>query len=93
MGLPILSGRRGTGDVPRLLKRVARVYANVELHLVVMDKLHHPQTRQGEEVARGEPEDPRPFHPDFRVLAQPGRGLVQHHRTQSHPPRILRLHP
>ena len=31
------------------------------------------------------------FTPTSRVLDEPGRGLVRHHRTPSHPPRHLRL--
>ena len=51
------------------------------------------QTRRGPRLARREPADPRPLHPDLRIVAEPGRGLVRHHRTPSHPPRHLPLRP
>ncbi len=61
-----------------------------ELHLV-MDNYAAHKTRRGPRLARGQPPHPRPLHPDLRVLAQPRRGLVRHHRTPGHPPRQLRL--
>ena len=56
-------------------------------------QLRHPQAPEGQGLAGGEPADPRPLHPDLRILAEPGRGLVRHHRTPSHPPRHLPLRP
>ena len=40
-----------------------------------------------------EPTDHRALHPDLRILAEPGRGLVRDHRTPSHPARDLHLGP
>ena len=40
-----------------------------------------------------EADRPRPLHLDLGLLAEPGRGLVRHHRTPSHPPRQLPLRP
>ena len=74
------------------LKHVARAYPDVELHLV-MDNYAAHKRRRGPRLAGGEPADPRPLHPDLRILAEPGRGLVRHHRTPSHPPRQLHLRP
>ena len=54
-------------------------------------QLRHPQEGRGPRLAGRQPADPRPLHPDLRVLAEPGRGLVRDHRTPSHPPRHLRL--
>ena len=59
-----------------------------ELHLV-MDNYAAHKHAEVTRLARGEPADPRALHPDLRVLAEPGRGLVRHHRTPSHPPRHL----
>ena len=56
-------------------------------------QLRRPQTPRGQGVAGRQPADPRPLHPDLRILAQPGRGLVRHHRTPGHPPRHLHLGP
>ena len=56
-------------------------------------QLRHPQASEGEGLAGGEPAHPRPLHPDLRIVAEPGRGLVRHHRTPSHPPRHLPLGP
>ena len=50
-------------------------------------QLRRPQAPEGEGLAGGEPAHPRPLHPDLRIVAEPGRGLVRHHRTPSHPPR------
>lgn len=36
------------------------------------------QAGRGPGLARGEPSGPRPLHPDVRVLAEPGVGLVGH---------------
>ncbi len=54
-------------------------------------QLRRPQTGGDQDLARREPEDPRSFHPDLRVLDEPGRGLVRHHRTASNPPGHLHL--
>ena len=68
------------------LKHVARAYPGRRA-APGDGQLRHPQARRGESLAGGEPTDPRPLHPDLRVVAEPGRGLVRHHRTPSHPPR------
>ena len=74
------------------LRHVARAYPDQDLHLI-MDNYADPQAPQGEGLAGREPADPRPLHPDLRILAEPGRGLVRHHRTPGHPPRHLPLRP
>jgi hypothetical protein len=56
-------------------------------------QLRRPQASQGEGLARGEPQDLYPLHPDLGILAESGRGLVRHHRTPSHPPRRVSLRP
>jgi hypothetical protein len=35
----------------------------------------------------GEPQNSYPLHPDLGIVAEPGRCVVRHHRTPSHPPR------
>jgi transposase len=56
-------------------------------------QLRRPQTRRDPHLASGQPQDPGPLHPNLRVMAEPGRGLVRNHRTPSHPPRHLPLRP
>ena len=51
-------------------------------------QLRRPQTPPGEGVAGREPADPRALHADLRILAEPGRGLVRHHRTPSCAPLV-----
>ena len=63
-----------------------------ELHLVMDNYAAHKRV-EIQRLARREPADPRALHPDLRVLDEPRRGLVRHHRTPSHPPRHLRLRP
>ena len=67
-------------------------YPDRELHLVMDNYAAHKHPNVKAWLA-GEPQDPRPLHPDLRVVAEPGRGLVRHHRTPSHPPRQLPLRP
>ena len=74
------------------LKHVARAYPDGELHLVMDNYAAHKHPNVKAWLA-GEPPDPRPLHPDLRILAEPGRGLVLHHRTPGHPPRQLPLRP
>ena len=63
-----------------------------ELHLVMDNYAAHKHPKV-QRLAGREPADPRPLHPDLRIVAEPGRGLVRHHRTPSHPPRHLHLRP
>src|SRR5688572_3089620 len=56
-------------------------------------QLRRPQASEGEGLARSEPQNPDPLHPDLGIMAEPGRGLVLHHRTPSHPPRRVPLRP
>ena len=72
------------------LKHVARAYPDRELHLVMDNYAAHKRVEIRDWLA-AQPADPRPLHPDLRVLAEPGRGLVRHHRTPGHPPRQLHL--
>ena len=67
------------------LKHVARAYPDVELHLVMDNYAAHNASRSGPGWPRtrgSTSTSPRPL-----VVAEPGRGLVRHHRTPSHPPR------
>ena len=50
-------------------------------------QLRRPQARRGPRLAGRQPADPGALHPDLRVVAEPGRGLVRDHRTPGHPPR------
>ena len=70
------------------LKHVARAYPDGRA-APGDGQLRRPQAPEREDLARREPTHPRPLHPDLRVLAEPGRSLVRHHRTPSHPPRHL----
>ena len=78
------------------LKHLARAYPDrgdgTELHLVMDNYAAHKRDRDPRLAGR-EPAHPGPLHPDLRVVAEPGRGLVRHHRTPSHPPRQLPLRP
>jgi transposase len=71
------------------LKQVARAYPEGELHLVMDNYAAHKRIEIRDWLAA----NPRVqvLHPDVGVLAQPGRGLVLHHRTPGHPPRQLPL--
>ena len=46
-------------------------------------QLRHPQTPQGQGLAREEPADHDALHPDLRVVAQHGRDLLRHHHPQA----------
>ena len=54
-------------------------------------QLRRPQARRGQSLAGREPPVHVHFTPTSRVLDEPRRGLVRHHRTPSHPPRHLQL--
>jgi hypothetical protein len=69
------------------LTHVARAYPDIELHLVMANYVTHKHTKVRAWL-EANPSDPSPLHPEVRVLAEPGRGLVRHHRTPSHPPRL-----
>ena len=56
-------------------------------------QLRDSQASEGQVLAGGEPADHRALHPDLWVVAEPGRGLVRHHRTPSHPPRRVPFSP
>jgi hypothetical protein len=56
-------------------------------------QLRRAQTPQGPPVARGEPTRDRALHPNPRLLDEPRRGLVLHHRAAGHPPRHVRIRP
>ena len=72
------------------LKQVARAYP--DRRAAPGDgQLRRPQAPRGQGLAGRQPAGARALHPDPRLLDEPGRGLVLHHRTPSHPPRHLRL--
>ena len=73
---------------PRLPRRRHRP----ELHLVMDNYAAHKHPKVKTWLAAN-PRVVVPLHPDPRLLDEPGRGLVLHHRTPSHPPRHLRLRP
>ena len=74
------------------LRHLARGYPDQQLHLIMDNYAAHKHPKVKAWLAAN-PQDPHPLHPDLRIVAQPGRGLVRHHRTPSHPPRHLRLRP
>ena len=63
----------------------------LELHLVMDNYATHKHAERQGLAGQATPgstcTSPRPT----RLLAEPGRGLVRHHRTPSHPPRHLHL--
>jgi transposase len=74
------------------LKHLARVYPDQQLHLVMDNYATHKRP----EVKAWLVANPRihvHFTPDLGLLAEPGQGLVRHHRTPSQPPRCLSLRP
>ncbi len=77
------------------LKQVARAYPDTgegtELHLVMDNYAAHKQARGGPRLVGRQPAHPRPLLPDLRVLAQPRRGLVRHHRAPGDPPRHVQI--
>ena len=56
-------------------------------------QLRRAQASRGPQLAYSKPTHQGPLHPDVGVMVEPGRGLVRHHRTPSHPTRYLRLSP
>jgi transposase len=75
--------------VPAFLKQVARhAYPTVELHLVMDNYAAHKRVEVRDWLAAN-PRIHGPLHPDLGLLAEPGRGLVRHHRAPGHPPRHL----
>ena len=84
---PVCQQRHRHQEFLAFLKHLARTYPDQELHLVTDNYAAHKRV----EVRDWLPADPRPLHPDLRVMARPGRGLVRHHRTPGHPPRQLHL--
>ena len=74
------------------LKHVARAYP--EAGTTPGDgQLRRAQASRGPQLAYSKPTHQGPLHPDVGVMVEPGRGLVRHHRTPSHPTRYLRLSP
>ena len=84
--------RHGHREFLGFLKHVARTYTGRELHLVMDNYATHKRV-EVPRLAGGEPARYRALHPDVRVVAQPGRGVVRDHRTPGHPPRQLHLGP
>ena len=72
------------------LKQVARAHPDRELHLVMDNYAAHKRVEIHDWLAAN-PRIHGPLHPDLRILAEPGRGLVRDHRTPSHPARHLPL--
>ena len=64
----------------------------LELH-VVMDNYAGCKRVEIRNWHTSKPVRQGPFRPDVGVMVEPGRGLVRHHRTPSHPTRYLRLSP
>ncbi len=74
------------------LQHLARAYPERELHLVMDNYATHKRPEIKTWLA-DQPAYPSPLHSHLGVVAEPGRGLVRHHRTPSHPPRHLPLRP
>ena len=74
------------------LKQVARAYPDQQLHLVMDNYAAHKHPAVRSWLADN-PAGRRALHPHPRLLDEPRRGVVRHHRTPSHPPRHLRLRP
>ena len=74
------------------LKHLARAYPDRELHLVMDNYATHKRVEVRDWLAAN-PRIHVHFTPTSGSLAEPGRGLVRHHRTPSHPPRQLHLRP
>ena len=80
-GVPAPSSSRSPGPTP-----------TSELHLVMDNYAAHKRVEVRDWLAAN-PRIHVHFTPTSGVVAEPGRGLVRHHRTPSHPPRHLRLRP
>jgi hypothetical protein len=68
------------------LKQVARAYPDDGTGTCAAPgdgQLRRPHTRRDPRLADRQSPHPRPLHPDLRLLAQPRRGLVRHHRETS----------
>ena len=59
----------------------------------MMDNNATHKEGRGPRLARREPADHGLLHLGLRLVAEPGRALVRHHRTTSHPARDLHLGP
>jgi hypothetical protein len=84
--------RHRHGEFLGFLKLVARAYPRRQLH-VVLDNCGHPQARQGPDLADQPSPNPPALHTDLWVLAEPGRGVLRHHRAPGAAPRGLRQRP
>jgi hypothetical protein len=67
-----------TAPILPLRPGLPRAYPRRELH-VVLDNYHTPNPRRDQRLADEAPADHAALHPNFRVLAEPGRGLLRHH--------------
>jgi hypothetical protein len=76
------------------LKLVAKAYPRRQLHVVVDNYATHKHQRVQAPAGPGLASQASPraaaLHPDLRLLAQPGRGVLRDHRTPGAPPRRLR---
>ena len=80
--------RHGKAEFLDFLKAVARAYPRRRLH-VVCDNYHtHKHADINAWLAKNSTCDTA-FHPDVRVVAEPGRGVLLDHHPPSHPPRFL----
>jgi Homeodomain-like domain len=63
--------------------------------LLAAQGVSHSEIAERVGASRQNRQPPRPcaLHPDLGVLAEPGRGLVRHHRTPSHPTRRVSQRP
>jgi transposase len=66
------------------LKLVAKAYPRRQLHVVLDNYATHKHAKVQAWLSR----HPRvQLHPDLRLLAEPGRGVLRHHRAPSPAPR------
>ena len=61
---------------------------HLEVHLIADDYATHNHTSPG--VAHAASTVRRDFHPDLRLLAQPGRALLRSHHPRPHPLRRVK---
>ena len=81
--------RHGKAEFLDFLKKVAKAYPRRRAARRA-GQLPHPQARRDQRLAGQEPQGDTALHPDLRVLAQPGRGVLRDHHPTGHPARILR---
>ena len=80
--------RHGKAEFPRLPQK-SRPRLSAPRATRRRRQLPHPQARRDQRLASQTPPGHAAFHPDLRLMAQPGGSVLRHHHPPSHPARII----